>query len=832
MTKAHKHPPKPIAQKPSFFGSLSPTMQDAVCVAVLYLVTLFVFRAMVFENAAFQTGGDTANAHSYYQIGTTLEQQEGVDAIWMPYFFSGMPTFGNVAYVPHNVSYAQTAIVWLLNWFFLHQTWTWLVVYYFLGAAFMFLLLRVLGFDRLPSLFGALTFLLSPYGIGLAGEGHGSKLMALNYLPAVFLLTHLLVERRNLLSFGLLSVAIGTLMLTNHMQIVYYVFLLVGLYLLMRVLLEVRSAPLRAAWRSAMFAGALLVGFAIASYIYLSVYDYSGYSIRGGGTGQAMSGGLPYDYATGWSWHPLEMFTLLIPGFFGMKVDLYWGSMQPWTNSSVYAGLLPLALSVVALIYRRTALVVFLGIVTLLVVLLSMGNNFPLLYDLCFAYLPFFNKFRAPAMILHLLPFLLGILGTYGLAFLLASHERVSGKDGAQARKAILYAVIVLVGLAVLVLAGRQGMFASVAGSLLRGEELQQVRQQYGARAEQAIPQIPLVIKRFDLLWKDLVKFLLLAAAALGAYSAFARKKLSATAFTVTVLALLTIDLVLVAGKYIEPKPSAVLEQSFAPDATTAYLKQQPGLFRVFPLGQLFMDNTLPYHQLHSVGGYSPAKLKIYQTLLDSCMYSAPDRTFPLNMAVVNMLNVEFLQAPGRLPEGKFETVYEDAAKRVVTYRNPQALPRAWYAREVAIRTTDHDVFATLNDPAFDPSRTAILYAPPGEQLTSPDSSAVPVITRYRSREITLTSDVSAPALLVLSEIYYPAGWKAFLDGKEIPIYRTNYLLRSVVVPAGKHEVVFTYDPALYRVGYMLSNIGWGVALLCVGIGAVTFFRKRAPVVQ
>jgi hypothetical protein len=201
-------------------------------------------------------------------------------------------------------------------------------------------------------------------------------------------------------------------------------------------------------------------------------------------------------------------------------------------------------------------------------------------------------------------------------------------------------------------------------------------------------------------------------------------------------------------------------------------------------------------------------------------------------MAVVNMLNVEFLQAAGRLPEGKFETVYEDAAKRMVTYRNRHALPRAWYAREIAVRTTDHDVFAALNDPAFDPSRTAILYAPPGEQVSPPESGAVPVITRYRSREITLTSDVSAPALLVLSEIYYPAGWKAFLDGKEIPIHRTNYLLRSVVVPAGKHEVVFTYDPALYRVGYLLSNIGWAVALLCIGVGAVPFFRKRATVAQ
>jgi len=805
-------------------------MQDALCIGLLYLVTLVMFRAIVFENAAFQAGGDTANAHSYYHVGTTLEQQEGVDAIWMPYFFSGMPTFGNVAFVPHNVNYLQTVVQWVLNWFFLHQSWTWLVVYYFLGAAFMFFLLRVLGFERFPALFGALTFLLSPYGIGLAGEGHGSKLMALNYLPAVFLLTHLLVERRTLLIFGLLSAAIGTLMLTNHMQMVYYIFLIVGAYLLMRVIMEVKAAPLQAGWKGAMFAGALFVGFAIASYVYLSVYEYSGYSIRGGGTGSPTASGLSYDYATGWSWHPLELITLLIPGFFGMKVDLYWGSMQPWTNSSVYAGLLPLALSVVALVYRRTAMVIFSGVATVLIILLAMGNNFPLLYDLCFSYLPFFNKFRAPVMILHLLPFLLGIMGAYGFAFLIASHDRLAGKEGEQARKTLLYAAIVFAGLAVLVLAGRQGMFSSMAGSLLKTEEMQQVRQQYGARADQIIPQIPVVVKRFDLLWKDLVKFLVIAAVSAGILAGYARKKMTTTAFSVAVLAVLTIDLALVAGKYIEPKPSAHLEQNFAPDATTAYLKQQEGEFRVFPLGQLFMDNTLPYHQLQSIGGYSPAKLKIYQAMLDSCMYSAPDRSFPLNMAMVNMLNVRYLIAPGRLPEGKFEPVFEDQAKRTIIYRNAAALPRAWFVRDVAVHATDHEVFAALNDPAFDPARTAVLFSPPETPVSAPDSGAQPVITRYRSREIALATDVSAPALLVLSEVYYPAGWKAFVDGQEVPIHRTNYSLRSVVVPGGKHEVVFRYDPPLYRLGYLLSNIGWAVALLCVGIGVVPLIRKRAPV--
>ena len=154
--------------------------------------------------------------------------------------------------------------------------------------------------------------------------------MALIYLPLVFLLAHTLFERRDILSFGLLAAAIGTLALTNHMQIVYYVFIITGLYLLYEMIAEYRRTPGRAALIAGLFAGALILGLCIASYIYLSVYEYSQFSIRGGGTAGS-SGGLAWDYATNWSWHPQEILTLLIPGFFGFQSPYYWGTM-PFTN--------------------------------------------------------------------------------------------------------------------------------------------------------------------------------------------------------------------------------------------------------------------------------------------------------------------------------------------------------------------------------------------------------------------------------------------------------------------------------------------------------------------
>jgi hypothetical protein len=717
----------------------------------------------------------------------------------------------------------------VLNFLYLNGTWTWLVVYYFLGGVFMFFLMRVWNFSRAAALIAALTFMLSPYMIGLAGEGHGSKLMALSYLPLVVLLSHSLFERRDVLSVGLLAAAIGTLMLTNHMQIVYYVFMFLGLYLVYHLSLDFRGKLPGAALKVALFAGALVLGFCISSYIYLSVSEYAQYSMRGGGTTGA-PGGLAYDYATNWSWHPGELVTLLIPGFYGMKSDYYWGPMIPWTNSSVYVGLVPVLFSILALVYRRTRFVVFFGLVGLIIVLVSFGNNLSLLYQLLFSYLPYFNKFRAPEQILHLLPFITGILAATGFSALVSARGRDSGIDTHKLYRLLLIAGGVIAGFLVVALLLQNSLLDSLPGSMFfKQGQAEQIQQQYGARAPRMVAQLRQA--RFEIFWKDYVKFSLLAAALCALCAAWVKGRIREWTFSAAVVALVTIDLSLVASRYIDPKPSQDLAQAFRPDATITFLKSQPGLFRLFagidPRDPLYMDNSFAYHGLQSITGYSPAKLKIYQTLLDSCMYRGTDPSFPINMNVVNMLNVEFLVAHGRLPEPLFQLVNSDLVQRTLTYRNPGALPRAFYAGESFTAANDGDVFRVLNSRGFDPGRTAVLYKKLPQQISPVDSTHVPRITSYKSREVRISTDAPARSLLVLSEVYYPAGWRAFVDGAETEIYRTDYILRSVLVPEGTHEVVFTFDPPLYRIGWVLSNAAWGLVLVCVAAGFWRVQRVR-----
>lgn len=818
MTKQHKRTTaRPTSTQPSFFARFTPLQQDLLCIAALYVLLFIVFRGIILQNAAFATEGDTASALSYQQVGQHIAQAEGVDVIWMPNFFSGMPTFGNVAFIPHDVSYVQHALQYTLNLLFLNGKWTWFVVYYFLGGVFMFLMMRVLKFSHLPALLAAVLFVLAPYTIGLASEGHGSKLMALTYLPLVFMLTVMVFERRDILSFGLLAAAIGTLALTNHMQIVYYVFIITGLYLLYAIIVEYRKTPGRAALIAGLFAGALIIGLCIASYIYLSVYEYSHFSIRGGGTAGSTEG-LPWDYATNWSWHPQEILTLFIPGFFGFQSPYYWGTM-PFTTSTVYVGVLPVLFAVLAVAYNRTRLTVFLSLFAVIMALIAFGKHVPILYGLLFDYLPFFNKFRVPVMILHLLPFVVGILAGYGMTFLLHPTERFATEQSARLTRRLMIGGGILAGLLILGMLVKSSLFQTLSGSMFVKEgDIDMLRQQYGNQANQAMAQLKQA--RFDILWKDAVKFVILAVASMGIVVLLLKKKLTVTLFSVAAFALLLIDLLIVINKggYIDPKPASQLETQFQPDATVIYLQQRPGLFRVYPLGNLFMDNTYAYHGLQSIAGYSPAKLKIYQTMLDSCLFQGADRSFPINMNIVNMLNAEYLIAQGQLPQDRFTLMNVDQEKRTAVYRNNNVLPRAFFVDEIAVAKNSTEVFSILNSPTFNAARTAVLEKTPASPPGRPDSSSVQ-ITGYASRLITVSAYTSSPALLVLSEVYYPAGWKAFVDGQETEILKTNYVLRSVVVPPGSHTIEFRFDPPVYRAGYLISNVAWVIALGCILIG-------------
>lgn len=797
----------------SWFDKIVSWKQDLLCVGAMWILLLVLFNGIIFKDLIFSDSGDTAAHESWMTAMKHVQETEHTDALWIPYIFSGMPVSGALLF-PQDVSYVQEYVIFPISkvlFFGAKMHWM-LMPFLFMGCT-MYFFGRALKFSPLISLFAALVMMLNPYAVGLPETGHGSKLIVLGYIPLLFLLTYTLFQRRSLLSLGLLAAAVGTTLLARHPQMAFYGLMIIGLYTLYELIYDVRKSPGVAITKGGMFAVAVILGFAIYAYHALPTLEYAQYSIRGGGGEAGATGGLTYDYATSWSFHPFEMMNLLIPSFFGFENPYYWGWM-PFTNSTVYVGLVPLLLAGVAIMFRRTRFTWFLLGCTILFFFVSFGKHFGLVYDLMFNYLPYFNKLRIPVMILHVLPMTIGLLAAFGLAYILEFVQQAKAPDVEKWRKGLVKLALVAGGILILGLAFNDALFNMMSGAMFQKEgELGSLRQQYGGQASQALGQLKQL--RFDLFWKDYVKFTLLGGVAIGLLVAFLKRKIQPTSFILALIVLTVIDLAIYDERYITPKPESASSQPFASDPTLARLREEARItpFRVFdPSGQLDQENKLMFNLIESVDGYSPAKLKIYQEMRDSCFRRG-------NSNVFSMLNVKYLVSPRQA---------EDGSMQIAAQLMPAALPRVWFVDSVKVARSKQEVFLTLNDPTWNPRTTAILEK---ESPVGIGSSAGSIVTlsSHGSRNIVLNTTTSSAALLVLSEIYYPAGWKAFIDGTETEIFKTNYILRSVVVPAGTHVVEFKFEPQSFQAGLTVTNAAWGgvTILVLVGFILVLGVRKR-----
>ena len=273
--------------------------------------------------------------------------------------------------------------------------------------------MRKKKFSVEAALFAGVTIIFMPQFVAFGVHGHHSKLLTLALIPLIIFLVDRLLERRNLLYLSLTALVLGFQLLRAHVQVVYYTYMLIGLYFLFITIDDIiQNRKISNTLKSAGFlAAALVLAVALSSVLYISVYEYSHFSTRGGG---AAGGGMPYKDATGWSFSPMEMMTFLVPGFVGFGGNTYWGQMGV-TDYPLYMGILPLFLVGIAFILRRDKMTWFFGGIALFSLIVSFGRTLPVLYEPMYKFLPFFNKFRVPSMIHILLDIAVIIVAVVGL---------------------------------------------------------------------------------------------------------------------------------------------------------------------------------------------------------------------------------------------------------------------------------------------------------------------------------------------------------------------------------------------------------------------------------
>ncbi len=781
------------------FADVSERQKDFLVFALLLLLLIVFFHDFVFESKTVKAP-DTIASVPFSKWGKENIFQDHTLPQWIPHLFSGMPSYGSFVFTPSYPVGLLFRLFLVKISPFLGDVMTLFIIHLLFAGISLFYFMRSKNLDRFSSFIAAITFMFTCHFIGLINGGHTIKMWTICYIPMMFLLIDKVVARPSVQGTLLAGVIFGLMLMARHVQIVYYFLLSAGLFVLfmtgweLREKREIKSALLKLC----SFGSVVIIGFLLASFLYIPIYEYSAYSIRG-------SGGVSYDYATSWSFRPLEMMTFLIPSFYGFGGQTYWGGM-PFTDSPMYMGLIPLILSVIALVYRRNKYTIFFGILGLLFLIFSFGKYFPLVYSVLYNVLPFFNKFRAPVMMQLMLEFSVAILAGYGVHVLLAKYKEArSNQTFEKLQKIVIRISIGLVILFVIVLLARDRVFSilSSMGMFVKGQEVSAYDQQTLAR---------LKALRFDLLASDFYKMVGLFVTATFILVLFLRKKISAQLFTLVLSFVLIADLWLVDSRILRLEKGLNLDQIFVKNATVTYLQEDPDTFRIFPLGQLFGRNEWIYYDLQTIGGYHPAKLKIYNEMLENALYSQK-QGFPINMRLVNLLNVKYLIAPGRINHPDLELVHFDKNYGYLTYRNKKVLPRAFFIDSVRVIKDKQAIFEILNSDSFDPQKVAILEK---ELPSAPgrNERAEVTITRYDIHEIELKAkNLENPGLLFLSEIYYPAGWHAYIDGQEVEIYKTNYIFRSVLVPPGEHRIQFIFKPRSFKIGMWVSTTS---ALICI----------------
>ncbi len=825
--QVRKSPLQPLPAWHTRWGQLPASRQHAICLLLLLVLSLVFFAPIHFGGKQL-IGSDTVNWRAMAQSMIAYRDSTGHEALWSTNAFAGMP--GYMISYPALVPQVDT----LLNWL---RSWLWPTSHFFALLAGTYVLLVYLTRNSWAGVLAAVAYGLTTYIPILLKVGHNSKFIALAFAPWLVLAFVYVLQQPRLLSGLLFAIALAANLRAGHVQITYYVAFLLGLWWLARGAGAWRSRQLKA---FAQATGWLALGSALAVLMvaqpYWPIYEYKQHTIRGGHEAAGGGEGLDWEYAMGWSQAPGELVTLLVADAYGGGSPSYWGP-KPFTEGPHYVGGIVLWLALLALWKRREQTVWVLGLGALLMILFSLGSYFPLLNRLMFAYFPLFNAFRVPETWLSTAALLLALLAALGAAKLVeATAER---RDLLRAAYRLLLGLIALV--LVLWLA-RGSLFA-----FERPGEVAQIAQQVAAannipaddpRLLQAVQQYVAQqrAERSDLFSRDALRTLALLLLAGGFLWLYDRQRLPGWGLLVGLALLVTIDLWGVGRRHLNAE--AMVEAQEITDLIPAYsfdrflLEQQQkagglGHFRVLSMERGSpMTNARPSYYHESIGGYHGAKLRLFQDYIDH-IFVDPATGLPRKRAL-DLLSTRYVVVPAGAALPGMHVVYEDNQWRVL--ENPDALPRAFLVGRYEVVPQLEAHRQRLLDPTLNLRETVLLREDPGLAEAPIDSASTARVRleRFGPRMIVWQVETDAPRLLVVDELYYPAGWQATVDGQPVPILQANYLLRAVPVPAGQHTVVMKFEPQSHRWGLRIAAITtvlvYGGVLLLLGLA---WHRRR-----
>ena len=710
---------------------------------------------------------------------------------------------------------------------------------------------------------GSVAYAFASYNAIISMVGHVTKFATMGYAPLVLAGVLLLMQRKYILGFAITLISTTLFFNQNHVQIVYY-FMLLFVFLGIAFLIQtIQSKDYKHFFQTAILA-ILAVAISACSFaiLLLPTKEYADETMRGGKSELTIGvkkenlskGGLKKDYAFMWSYGKQETFTFILPNYAGSSNDPsefgenskiitafqesglpndavnyfyrymspYWGD-QPNTAGPVYFGAIICMLFIAGLFFVSRKYLSWLIPATIIGVILAWGSNFSAINYFLFDHLPALNKFRAPSMALVLPQF------TFAFIASLALQEIFYGNlESAKLFKKLRYAAISCGAVVVLLVAvyfttsfsnertkdTKQAITEQLAQSMSQGKQPTQEMLNQASTISSTLIKA-LVEDRKGLFGSDLIRLIILLVLGGTIIWLGIKNKINSTLAIIFLTFISFIDLITVSSRYLNKSKFTTPDEYlsvFTPTAAGNQIKLDTGYYRVFDQagGDPFQDSRTSYFH-NSIGGYSPAKLGLYNDLIEHQLGKG-------NIEVFNMLNTKYfiVSGPNNQP---------------VAQINQLANGPAWFVKAIKyVNSADEEMLALDSLHSKD---TVVIDKREQQKVTiSPifDSSASIKLVKNLNDEIIYQSNASTNQFAVFSEIYYPKGWKAYVDDKETPIVKVDYALRGLNVPSGNHTIRFEFEPASYILGNTLNLAAGIISILSLLICGILLWMQRKKI--
>lgn len=825
-------------------------MPHIIVIGIFLAVALIFGYPQLEGKILFQS--DNVSWKSSAREGMDYHEKTGENVLWSNSMFGGMPSY--TFYVPEGknyVFYIQRAVDSLLG----KPT-----SFLFMAMLCFYILMSVLKIERWIGVAASATFALATYNIVLIDGGHDTQVQAIGYMPAVIAGLLLLYRSKWWAGIPLLGLAVTLLISTGHYQVVYYTIFVIIFFTIGQFVIAVREKTIPAFFKSSVVAlliAVAAVGTNMAGF--LATLEYGKHTMRGGRSeltinqhdADKKSGGLDKEYAFRWSNDIGETFSLMIPYLYGgassqplgtdskvyeklteigvpeenaeqiiTQLPTYWGP-QPFIGGPIYFGAIVCFLFILGISVVRSPHKWWILAACILSIVMSWGNHFPAFNYFLFDTIPMLNNFRVPNMILVIAQFLFPVLGAWALNDIV--KDKISSEE---LWKKVRLSVIITAGLCVVLGLGGSAFFSFKSQQDAGVQERFAQALQSPEKAAQLVSALH--EDRASMAMKSSLTsalYILLAGGLLWAYS---RKKIKGQWMVVGIGALAVIDLISVDTNYLKADnfvDEADYQANFEPRPVDAQIMQDKDpYYRVLDVSKNTYNDASQANFHKCIGGYSPAKMEIYQDMID--VHLGGQKGY--NQAVLNMLNTKYV-------------IFNGNNNQPAAMPNPNACGNGWFVDEVKwVNSADSEILSlkapllgdtTQVPDAFDPKKTAVIRNTFKKDLEGynfgKDSAAKISLTKYGLNDLAFTSQNSKDGLAVFADIYYAEGWKAYVDGKETPIVRANYILRAIKIPKGEHKVEFKFHPDTYYTGDKIAMISSLLLILVCGVSVFKWVKDE-----